>query len=104
MKSQSHGADSPLTAFVEASADLRLQPVLRGASVTTGPVRPGLEIGKTIRGVSGLRLNPFTPALEARRLFNPHRARSGSVQRILSAMLRHGARSFLEDLSPEHCG
>jgi len=35
-------------------------------------------------------LNAFTPETEAREQFNTHSLRSGSVQRILSAMLRAG--------------
>ncbi len=52
----------------------------------------------------GIEYGITTPQSKGRKRFNPHRSRSGSVQRILSAMLRQGSRSFLEDLSPEHCG
>ena len=45
------------------------------------------------RQMIGRRFDPRTPAFNpttnARKRFNTHRARSGSVQRILSAMLRH---------------
>ena len=46
----------------------------------------------------------FTARLEDKKQFNPHRSRSGSVQRILSAMLRQGSHSFHEHSAPKHCG
>jgi hypothetical protein len=45
---------------------------------------------KRLRPDLGLLRTTLAKSLAARKLFNPHRARSGSVQRILSAMLRPG--------------
>jgi integrase len=54
------------------------------------PPNPDYKSSWTIiHRLFGLLLNASNPALEIGSLFNPHSARSGSVQRILSAMLRH---------------
>ena len=48
--------------------------------------------GGDTRPRPGLRRCELATHARARKLFNPHRSRSGSVQRILSAMLRPGSR------------
>src|ERR1043166_4063520 len=57
-----------------------------------------------IGSVPGVQRNVPTLPLTDRKRFNTHSARSGSVQRILSAMLRQGSHSFQEDVWPQHCG
>ena len=91
MKSRSREVDSRQIASVEAWADPCPNPVRRGESIAEIPPNPECKSPwKLNLGLPDLRLDAFHLTLEVRRLFNPHRPRPGSVQRILSAMLRHG--------------
>jgi hypothetical protein len=55
-------------------------------------------------GVCGIEYSIPTPQSKGRKRFNPHRARSGSVQRILSAPAPGGVSFIPQDLPPQHCG
>jgi len=98
MISRLREADCPQTAFVEARGDLCPWRVFLCdgffCAKTSPPIPPNRKYTSQWKAVGGLfrvlgpRIDVSAPPTEAGKQFNTHRLRYGSVQRILSAMLR----------------